>query len=104
MRSSPGSRIDEADGFEPPRSRLPGDEMPCRLHEVLAGISGQLVTEERRHERERGKPREGDESHADVRFAAPDVSGRVRRGETRTPIDDAAETQFVSLEPLQGVE
>src|SRR5437870_2695998 len=104
MRSSPGSRIEEADGFEPPRSRLPRDEMPCRLHEVLAGIAGQLVAEERRHQRGRGKPREGEESHADVRFAARDVSGGVRRRELRIQIDEEVEPDFVSRDPFQVVE
>src|SRR2546422_11670047 len=77
--------------------------MPCRLPEVLAGIAGQLVAEERRHQGDGRKPREGEKSHADVRLAARNVSCRVWRRELRIQIDEEVETDFVSSELFQGV-
>src|SRR5438093_10736322 len=103
-QSSRDSRSDATVGTEPPKSRLPGDEMACRLHEMRTGIAGQLVPQERWHQCEGRKPREREESHADVGFAARDVSSGVRRRELGVQIDEEIETDFVGRDLSQGVE
>src|SRR5438132_935969 len=80
-----------------PRSRR------TRSH-ARTGIAGQLVPQERWHQCEGRKPREREESHADVGFAARDVSSGVRRRELGVQIDEEIETDFVGRDLSQGVE
>ena len=53
---------------------------------MLSDVRGQLDAEERRHQLNRGKACEREQTHADVRFAARDVPGRICRRELRVQI------------------
>src|SRR5437867_6059722 len=103
-RSSRRSRIVAGDGFESPASLLPGDQMTGRMGEMLTGIAGELGAEEWGHQGDRGKAREWKESHADVLFAARNVSGFVGHGELGIQVDEEVEHDFVSRHAFQGIE
>src|SRR2546427_6017994 len=83
---------------------LPGDEMPGRSREMVPDIAGELVAEERGHQLNPEKTCEREQPHANVRFAARDVSGRIRGREGRAQIDEKVEPDLVCRDPFDCVE
>src|SRR2546428_4755796 len=74
---------------------LPRDEMPGRSSEMVPDIAGEVVAEKGRHQLNREKTCEREQPHADVRFAARDVTGGTHRGELRVQVDEKVEPDLV---------